>query len=65
MCKKEKDCWQPADLSKSVGNCQKKAKIPSLRLMHIIGIILAHWNAWKMENNICLLIYRIKGLVNC
>ena len=41
MCKKK------IDLSKSVGNCQKKAKIPSLRsvkrLMHI-DIILAHWN---------------------
>ena len=31
MCKKKIDWGQPADLSKSAGNCQRKAKIPSLR----------------------------------
>ena len=31
MFKKKIGCWQPADLSKSAGNCQRKAKISSLR----------------------------------
>ena len=31
MCEKKIDCWQPADLSKTAGNWQRKAKIPSLR----------------------------------
>ena len=47
MFEKKIDCWQPADLSKSVGKCQRKAKIPSLRSVKrlmCIGIIPAHWN---------------------
>ena len=41
VCKKKIDCWEPADLSKSAGNCQR-AKISSL--CSVLYIITAHWN---------------------
>ena len=42
MCKKKIDCWQPSDLSKSAGNCQRRAKIFSLRSVKRLMRISKH-----------------------
>ena len=54
-------CWQPADLSKSAGNCPRKTKNPSLRLLQRLK---SSTQTHELFSNFCGTgIYRIKHVL--
>ena len=48
MCEKKIDCWQPADLSKTAGNWERKAKIQSKFPNHSTSIYISATSIYEL-----------------